>query len=215
MPGWILQSAGDPPFILRLPPGSVKTVGRTARADFILDAALVSRLHCRLTADASDQLVVEDLNSTNGTLVNGKKVQRAVLREGDTLTVGRVEFSREEMPDAFSTGSRAFAPVPRQKWIGAALDADRRGRPVPGMDRRVVGKCETARFGLNAAACSRSPPGRSVRPMDPANSVSPTNSSRAAESSGQSPGRRRRDSARAWAAHPRCSARSGSTVPGS
>jgi hypothetical protein len=30
----------------RLPPGAVKTVGRTARADFIVDAALVSRLHC-------------------------------------------------------------------------------------------------------------------------------------------------------------------------
>jgi pSer/pThr/pTyr-binding forkhead associated (FHA) protein len=93
MPGWILQSPGDSPFIFRLPPGTVKTVGRTARADFILDAALVSRVHCRLTADASDQLVVEDLDSTNGVLVNGKKVQRAVLREGDVLTVGRVEFS--------------------------------------------------------------------------------------------------------------------------
>ena len=77
---------------LRLPLGAVKTVGRTARADFILDAPLVSRLHCRLTADESDQLVVEDLESTNGTLVNGKAVQRAVLRDGDTLGVGRVEF---------------------------------------------------------------------------------------------------------------------------
>jgi pSer/pThr/pTyr-binding forkhead associated (FHA) protein len=93
MPGWVLQGDGKSRFVLRLAPGSVKTVGRTARADFIVDAALVSRLHCRLTADASDQLVVEDLDSTNGTLVNGKKVQRAVLREGDTLTVGRVEFS--------------------------------------------------------------------------------------------------------------------------
>jgi pSer/pThr/pTyr-binding forkhead associated (FHA) protein len=102
MRGWILQSAGDPPFVLRLPRGSVKTVGRTARADFILDAALVSRLHCRLTADASDQLVVEDLKSTNGTVVNGKKIQRAVLREGDTLTVGRVEFAVKKTPGVAS-----------------------------------------------------------------------------------------------------------------
>jgi pSer/pThr/pTyr-binding forkhead associated (FHA) protein len=70
----------------------MKTVGRTARADFILDAALVSRLHCRLTADRSDQLIVEDLGSTNGILVNGRKVDRSVLRAGDQLTVGRVEF---------------------------------------------------------------------------------------------------------------------------
>ena len=92
MPGWILQSADEPPITLRVAPGSIKTIGRTARADFIVDAALISRLHCRLTADKSDQLVVEDLGSTNGTMVNGKKVDRVVLRAGDTLTVGRVEF---------------------------------------------------------------------------------------------------------------------------
>ncbi len=46
----------------------------------------------RLTAAASDQLVVEDLKSTNGTLVNGKPVDRSVLKTGDVLTVGRVEF---------------------------------------------------------------------------------------------------------------------------
>ena len=92
MPGWILESSSTPSITLRLPPGAVKTVGRTARADFIVDAALVSRLHCRLTADPSDQLVVEDLGSTNGTLVNGQKIERGVLRVGDRLKVGRIEF---------------------------------------------------------------------------------------------------------------------------
>jgi pSer/pThr/pTyr-binding forkhead associated (FHA) protein len=90
--GWILHSRAEPPITLRVPPGSVRTIGRTARADFIVDAALISRLHCRLTADRSDQLVVEDLGSTNGTLVNGEKIGRSVLRHGDRLTVGRVEF---------------------------------------------------------------------------------------------------------------------------
>src|SRR5436190_9898084 len=92
MPGWVLESQDQPPVTMRVAPGSVKTVGRTARADFMLDAPLVSRLHCRLTAEASDQLVVEDLESTNGTIVNGTRVDRAVLKDGDTLTIGRVEF---------------------------------------------------------------------------------------------------------------------------
>jgi pSer/pThr/pTyr-binding forkhead associated (FHA) protein len=91
MPGWILESS-EPPIVLRLPEKSVKTVGRTARADFIVEAPLVSRIHCRLTAEASDQLVVEDLKSTNGTKVNGQPVERSVLKTGDVLTVGRVEF---------------------------------------------------------------------------------------------------------------------------
>ena len=93
MTGWMLQSAGEDSLIFRLPSGSIKTIGRTARADFILDAALVSRIHCRLSADKSDQLVVEDLGSKNGTLVNGTPVSRHVLRDGDKLTVGRVEFA--------------------------------------------------------------------------------------------------------------------------
>lgn len=92
MTGWILDSTTEPVTRLRLPAGAVKTVGRTARADFIVDAALVSRVHCRLFADTSDQLVVEDLESTNGTRVNGRKIERSVLREGDTLSVGRVDF---------------------------------------------------------------------------------------------------------------------------
>jgi pSer/pThr/pTyr-binding forkhead associated (FHA) protein len=96
MAGWILHSGDEPPITLRVPPGSIKTVGRTARADFIVDAALISRLHCRLTADRSDQLIVEDLGSTNGTIVNGKKVDRVILRAGDKLTIGRVEFEVRE-----------------------------------------------------------------------------------------------------------------------
>jgi pSer/pThr/pTyr-binding forkhead associated (FHA) protein len=96
MAGWILQSRGEQPITLRVPAGGIKTIGRTARADFIVDAALVSRIHCRLTASPSDQLVVEDLGSTNGTLVNGKKVDRVVLRAGDCLTVGRIQFEVAE-----------------------------------------------------------------------------------------------------------------------
>ena len=92
--GWILENET---YTLRLPPGSVKTLGRTARADFIVTGALVSRLHCRVTADRSGQLVVEDLESTNGILVNGEAAERAVLRDGDKLTVGRVEFSVKEV----------------------------------------------------------------------------------------------------------------------
>jgi pSer/pThr/pTyr-binding forkhead associated (FHA) protein len=92
MAGWILKSHGDKPVTLRLARGTAKTLGRTARADFIVSAALVSRLHCRLTADRSDQLVVEDLDSTNGTLVNGRRVKRSLLKAGDRLKVGRVEF---------------------------------------------------------------------------------------------------------------------------
>jgi ABC transport system ATP-binding/permease protein len=90
---WILESTDpDRPFTFRIVPGSIKTIGRAPRADFIVDAALVSRFHCRLTLD-SGGLGVEDLGSTNGTWVNGRKIARAPLLAGDTLKVGRVEFA--------------------------------------------------------------------------------------------------------------------------
>jgi len=95
MAGWILKST-DPEMTLRIAPNSIKTIGRSARAEFIVDAALVSRLHCRLTTDQSQQLLVEDLESTNGIFVNGEKVERAMLKAGDVLSVGRVDFSIEQ-----------------------------------------------------------------------------------------------------------------------
>jgi pSer/pThr/pTyr-binding forkhead associated (FHA) protein len=90
---WILEST-DPQFelLFRMLPGEPKTLGRAPRADFIVDAPLVSRLHCRLDIDGRDQLAVEDLGSTNGTWVNGHKVRRAPLTAGDKLTVGRIVF---------------------------------------------------------------------------------------------------------------------------
>jgi len=91
---WILQSVEpqDAGLTFRLLPGTLKTMGRAPRADFVVDAALVSRVHCRFTLDARNQLELEDLGSTNGTFVNGKKVVKATLAHGDKLTIGRVLF---------------------------------------------------------------------------------------------------------------------------
>jgi pSer/pThr/pTyr-binding forkhead associated (FHA) protein len=91
------------PFVFRITPGNIKTIGRAPRADFIVDAALVSRLHCRLAASAAE-IEATDLESTNGTYVNGERVARATLKDGDRLRVGAVELvvirnpAREQHP---------------------------------------------------------------------------------------------------------------------
>jgi pSer/pThr/pTyr-binding forkhead associated (FHA) protein len=87
---WILRS-DEPAVSFRLLPGDIRTIGRAAGAQFVLEAPLVSRVHCRLTCAADGQLIVEDLGSTNGTFVDTERVTGAVpLRTGSTLTVGRV-----------------------------------------------------------------------------------------------------------------------------
>jgi pSer/pThr/pTyr-binding forkhead associated (FHA) protein len=91
---WTLQSVepADIELTFRLLPGTLKTMGRAPRADFVVDAALVSRVHCRFTLRETNELELEDLGSTNGTFVNGKKVAKTTLSNGDKLTVGRVLF---------------------------------------------------------------------------------------------------------------------------
>ncbi|HEX4346103.1 MAG TPA: FHA domain-containing protein [Vicinamibacterales bacterium] len=88
---WILTSPTDEALTFRVAPGGIKTFGRAPRADFIIDAALVSRLHCRVEAGA-DSINVIDLSSTNGTYVNDKRVDRATVTSGDRLRIGRVEL---------------------------------------------------------------------------------------------------------------------------
>ena len=89
---WLLQALGsDEPVTFRVTSGATKTVGRAPRADFVLDAPLVSRLHCRLEA-SDDKLEVTDLSSTNGLYVNDRRVKRAQLTSGDKLRIGRVEL---------------------------------------------------------------------------------------------------------------------------
>jgi len=97
---WTLQSIdpADAGLNFRLLPGSLKTIGRAPGVDFVVDAALVSRVHCRLTLSDANELLLEDLGSTNGTFVNGQKVAKIVLRDGDKLTVGRVEFAVSAEP---------------------------------------------------------------------------------------------------------------------
>ena len=99
---WILEAGeetGAGPVTFRLPTGATKTLGRAPRVDFILDAALVSRVHCRLSA-AESSLEVLDLDSTNGTFVNGERITRATLKAGDRLTVGRVELTVSQAASA-------------------------------------------------------------------------------------------------------------------
>jgi pSer/pThr/pTyr-binding forkhead associated (FHA) protein len=91
---WILRTITDgiPEKTFRILPGGVRTLGRATGADFIIDAALVSRVHCRVTALADGSLEVRDLESTNGTWVNGQRVEQARLAPGDRMQVGRVEL---------------------------------------------------------------------------------------------------------------------------
>ena len=70
-----------------LPNNKEIVVGRSSELDMVLVEDMVSRRHAKLTV-TGDQIFIQDLGSTNGTFVNGEKIKRARLQEGDRILIG-------------------------------------------------------------------------------------------------------------------------------
>src|SRR5436190_9876654 len=89
------------------------TIGRVEDNTFQIAEPSVSSHHCEVEMRGSDVLV-KDLNSTNGTFVNGEKVTESVLKPGQTLRVGQVEIrlETEGMPAPAPAPASAAAPAP-------------------------------------------------------------------------------------------------------
>jgi Inner membrane component of T3SS, cytoplasmic domain len=66
-------------------------IGRSRSCDLVLHDDSVSRRHLMLTVDGG-HVVVTDLGSTNGTLLNGRWITQAEARPGDVLRLGEIEF---------------------------------------------------------------------------------------------------------------------------
>jgi hypothetical protein len=81
-----LISGSETGRIIRLVPPSL-VIGRGADADLRLTDSGVSRRHAELHVDP-DQVVLVDLQSTNGTSVNGRRVERVTLADGDRISFG-------------------------------------------------------------------------------------------------------------------------------
>ncbi len=71
----------------------VQTVGRTIEAAVYIHDQSLSRRHCEVelsSPEGPNACVIRDLNSTNGTLVNGKRAVQTDLRDGDKITLGDI-----------------------------------------------------------------------------------------------------------------------------
>lgn len=72
-------------------PSSVTVIGRRQDCDFCIPLMVISRRHCEINTDQS-KVTIRDLKSRNGTFVNDQKIEEAVMKVGDTLKLGPVEF---------------------------------------------------------------------------------------------------------------------------
>jgi pSer/pThr/pTyr-binding forkhead associated (FHA) protein len=128
------------------------TIGRVEDNAFQIAEPSVSSRHCEILLRGSD-IVVKDLNSTNGTFINGEKITEGVLKPGQTLRLGNIELkldvpgappsssapSGSSAPPAPATPSAASAPAtpppPKKEPVKAAAggvslkDLEAGGRP--------------------------------------------------------------------------------------
>jgi Nif-specific regulatory protein len=84
-------------------------LGRDASNQVQTRDTAVSRKHCSVTEASSGGFEIEDLNSHNGTFVNGTKVSRKAIQHGDRIRAGGSEFVFLTGPDDDDTGTRSAA----------------------------------------------------------------------------------------------------------
>src|SRR5215472_1322308 len=81
------------------------TIGRVEDNTFQIAEPSVSSHHCEIILRGSD-VVVKDLNSTNGSYINGEKITESVLKPGQVLRLGQIEIRLD------TEGAPGPAPAP-------------------------------------------------------------------------------------------------------
>ena len=97
-------------------------IGRAQGCELQIDSSSVSRHHALIVAGPRET-IIEDLNSTNGVIVNGRKISRAFLNDGDMVLVGDIQFRY------------ASKGAPRQERTADRSQAGRLGPPAEVFNR--------------------------------------------------------------------------------
>jgi pSer/pThr/pTyr-binding forkhead associated (FHA) protein len=119
------------------------TIGRVEDNMFQIAEASVSSHHCEVHL-RGNEVLIRDLNSTNGTFINGEKITESVLKPGQTLRLGNVELKLEAAgaPAAAATGTAPSTPSAPKRQVEATMviprgvslsELESGGRP-PGLD---------------------------------------------------------------------------------
>ena len=140
MPTLTIQLPNLPPVehVLR---DETMTIGRMKGNTIALDDASVSISHAKITRNGAD-FFVKDLNSTNGTMLNGQSIVEAKLRDGDQIKFGEViAYFRAEPAFAGTTSAPASAvPAPQPAIQISHLPPATTPPPAPAPSTSFVSK---------------------------------------------------------------------------
>lgn len=109
-------------------------VGRSADLDMVLVEDMVSRKHAQITT-ANGQVQISDLGSTNGTFVNGEKIRKTRLQEGDRILIGtsilKVVASTRSTVSASEARKQLFEVGEAKQSEGSTMSGTLEEVPVP------------------------------------------------------------------------------------
>jgi hypothetical protein len=118
-------------------PGPVVVIGRDPSADLVLQDVKCSRRHA-VVEDTNDGLVVRDTASANGVYVNGKRIEKSPLRNGDVVRIGEVQLTLlSDAPGTMAMEAyeieeiEKHAPAPGPTVEAPPLDLPPPRRPAP------------------------------------------------------------------------------------
>jgi pSer/pThr/pTyr-binding forkhead associated (FHA) protein len=100
--------------------GEVSVLGRRHDCDLRIPLMSVSRRHCQINLD-NGSIKVRDLNSVNGTIINGEVVNESVVKAGDEIKIGPLTFilQVDGMPDEFNPPQK---PAESKEELSDILD---------------------------------------------------------------------------------------------
>ena len=90
------------------------TLGRSEKCTFIVPSDTVSREHARIRLDG-DALTIEDLNSSNGTFVNGREIKKTTLASGDVIGLGSEQLIVQKVAPYAPKLTRADTPMAKHQ----------------------------------------------------------------------------------------------------
>jgi hypothetical protein len=108
-------------------------IGRSSDLDMVLVEDMVSRKHAKIST-IGGQIVIQDLGSTNGTFVNGEKIKKVRLKEGDRILIGTSIIKLVSVDGAGVTSSPASEAEARANLESNAArkSMTAQGRPMSG-----------------------------------------------------------------------------------
>ena len=114
------------------------TIGRVEDNTFQIAEPSVSCHHCEVVLRGAD-VVVRDLNSTNGTFINGEKVAESVIKPGQVLRLGQIEMRLETDAPPMPPGGKKAIDQTMVMQRGVSLNELEQGPRAGGFDTASKG----------------------------------------------------------------------------